>query len=78
MPLKQTFEIFEYSIPKNANGKLPFKCEHCDARFKSEQSMKKHISVAHEESIKCEICDLVFKSNQRMKGKELLLKRDAI
>ena len=43
-------------------GKKPFKCEACDAKFKSKQGMNGHIVTVHEgkKLFKCEICDYGF------------------
>ena len=60
--------IMNQHIATVHEGKKPFKCEACDARFGRKDTMNQHIEAKHEgkKPFKCEACDAKFTTKQSM------------
>ena len=66
MFLKSNFKTHIASVHE---GKKPFKCHVCDAKFSNKPNMKRHVAYVHEnnKSYKCDMCFKIYKANADLK-----------
>ena len=65
--------VCKSGLKRNNGKKQSFNCEICNKRFSSKQSLKKHISTAHEAKkplqckfVRCDLCDRDFTSKRNL------------